>query len=145
MEDFYIRQCRVEDAASLQALNSDGMGYAYSVEDTVKKLQRLLQSGKDCILVAVIKEKVVGYIHANDYDLLFSPHMKNIMAIAVARGYRRRGIGAALLLKVEEWAKASGAAGVRLVSGTARTEAHAFYQSCGYHREKEQLNFKKRF
>ena len=145
MTDFYIRECRMEDAVSLQTLNSNEMGYAYSVEDTAIKLQGLLQSGKDCILVAVLEEKIVGYIHANDYDLLFSPHMKNIMAIAVAKGYRRHGIGGALLRKVEDWARESGAAGIRLVSGAARTEAHAFYQSCGYRREKEQINFKKWF
>lgn len=145
MKDFQIRKCCMDDAAYLQKLNREEMGYDYSVEATVQKLQKLLQSEKDCILVAVSDKKVVGYVHACDYDLLFSPHMKNIMAIAVAEAYRRSGIGSALLQEIEKWAKETGAAGVRLVSGASRTEAHSFYQRCGYRKEKEQFNFKKRF
>ena len=44
---------------------------------------------------------------------------------------------------VEQWASETGAAGVRLVSGGSRADAHAFYRHCGYVDGKEQLNFKK--
>ena len=145
MKDFQIRKCSMDDAVSLKKMNCVEMGYDFSVDATAQKLQNLLQSEKDCILVAVSGETVVGYVHACDYDLLFSPHMKNIMTIAVAEEYRRSGIGSALLREVEKWAKETGAAGVRLVSGAARTEAHIFYQRCGYRKEKEQFNFKKWF
>ena len=53
------------------------------------------------------------------------------------------GIGRRLLEAVEEWARAEGCAGVRLVSGASREGAHAFYRSCGYDGGKKQLNFKK--
>ena len=107
------------------------MGYDFPLEQTVKKLTALAGSPKDRIFVAVADSAVVGYVHANNYDLIYAPHMKNIMGIAVAKRYRRRGIGKALLDEVEAWAK--------------RTGAHEFYRRCGYGCEKEQINFKKFF
>lgn len=71
--------------------------------------------------------------------------MKNIMGIAVLGQHKRKGIGKALLQKVEAWALQTGASGVRLVSGAARKEAHAFYRHCGYEGNKEQINLKKMF
>jgi len=69
--------------------------------------------------------------------------MKKIMGIAVNKEYQHRGVGRALLRQVEQWARQTGAAGVRLVSGATRTGAHAFYHSCGYGEDKAQLNLKK--
>ncbi|MEG0711801.1 MAG: GNAT family N-acetyltransferase, partial [Niameybacter sp.] len=85
----------------------------------------------------------IGYVHANDYDVIYAPHMKNIMGIAVSKQYKRQGVGKALLEAVEEWAKKTGASGVRLVSGETRSGAHTFYRYCGYEGEKRQINFKK--
>lgn len=65
------------------------------------------------------------------------------MGIAVSKQYKRQGVGKALLEAVEEWAKKTGASGVRLVSGETRSGAHAFYRYCGYEGEKRQINFKK--
>ena len=141
--DFVIRECRLEDAATIQKLNEEEMGYFYSVEDTEKKLQKLLGSDKDRIFTAVAGGCVVGYIHANEYDVLYAPSMKNIMGIAVSKEKRNLGIGKALMQKVENWAKEPGAAGIRLVSGASRSDAQAFYQHCGFESGKQQINFKK--
>ena len=116
-----IRECRMEDASAIQKFNSEEMGYDYPLEDTKRSLEKLLGRKSDKIFVAVQDGTVVGYAHANDYDLLYMPHMKNIMGIAVASARRRQGIGKLLLTAVEEWAKATGAVGVRLVSGAARS------------------------
>ena len=141
--DFMIRDCCLDDAKYIQDLNFNEMGYDYSLEETQAKLANILASEKDKIFVAVINNMVVGYVHANDYELIYAPSMKNIMGIAVSSTYRGNGIGRALLSKVEEWAKASGAKGVRLVSGSTRIGAHEFYRRMGYHNEKQQLNFQK--
>ena len=37
-----------------------------------------------------------------------------------------------------------GEAGIRLVSGSERLDAHAFYRKCGYTGDKQQINFKKK-
>lgn len=88
---------------------------------------------------------MVGYVHANDHDVIYAPPMKNIMGIAVLSDHKKKGIGRALLAAVENWAQKKEAAGVRLVSGAKRTAAHDFYRHCGYGNERQQLNFKKMF
>ena len=141
---YQIRECHMEDAERIQTLNRVELGYSFPLADTQRKLELLLHSGKDKIYVAEMDGTVVGYVHACDYDVIYFPHMKNIMGIAVSSHCRRLGIGKALLSKIEDWARESGAAGVRLVSGSERTEAHLFYKRCGYDTGKMQFNFKKR-
>lgn len=141
--DIQIRKCEITDAKAIYELNLRELGYDYPYDKTVEKLLQLLKSDKDKILVALIGNAVVGYVHANDYDVIYAPHMKNIMGIAVSGCCKKKGIGRALLSTVENWARKSGAHGVRLVSGSARTGAHEFYRHCGYTGDKQQINFKK--
>lgn len=142
---FTVREAGVADAEAIQKLNRIEMGYDFPVDKTIAALCKILGKDSDKIFVAVIDDKVVGYIHANDYELLYQPSMKNIMGIAVDSEYRNKGIGKALLNSVEEWARQSGAVGVRLVSGMTRIDAHKFYRRCGYDNANNQLNFKKIF
>lgn len=141
--EFIIRELMLKDSEDIHRLNTEEMGYEFSLDETREKLFKLINSESDKIFVAVIGDEVIGYVHANDYDLIYAPHMKNIMGIAVAEKYKRNGIGKALLSEVEMWAKETGAKGVRLVSGATRTNAHKFYHSCGYSGDKAQVNMSK--
>ena len=140
-----IRECEIQDYADIVLLNKNEMGYDYHAEDTKNQLRRLLNFSNHKIYVAVVADKLVGYIHANNHDLLYAPHLKNIMGIAVSSNFKKNGIGKMLLDEVEKWAHDTGACGIRLVSGATRTGAHAFYSACGYTDIKEQRNFKKMF
>lgn len=140
-----IREAQLADYKDICTLNKNEMGYDFALEDTKRQMEYLLKAGGQKIFVATVGGNVVGYVHANDYDLLYAPHLKNIMGIAVASNYRKNGIGKMLLNAVEKWARDTGACGVRLVSGASRTGAHAFYHSCGYSNNKDQKNFKKLF
>ena len=140
-----IKDCRIEDAAAIHELNCREMGYDYPLDKTLIKLQHILNSSQDKVFTAVYQGRVIGYIHVNDYDLLYAPHMKNIMGIAVSAACRRIGAGRALMEAAETWARKNGAEGIRLVSGAARTGAHEFYRSLGYDGGKQQINFKKIF
>ncbi len=111
-----------------------------------KKLSHILNGNRKNYLLQLLQNAVVGYIHAADYDVVYAPHMKDIMGNRCFKSkFRRNGIGKALLCAVENWAKDTGACGVRLVTGETRTEAHAFYRHCGYNSNKTQLNFNKIF
>ena len=143
--EFQIRECKMEDASAIYNLNSAELGYEYAIDRTKTKLKYLLKSKKDQIFVATVGGVVVGYVHACDYDLIYAPHLKNIMGIAVLSEYKQQGIGKALLTEIEKWAKKTRAAGVRLASGKTRKGAHEFYRRCGYHAVRAQLNFKKYF
>ncbi len=139
-----IRKYQTGDCDAIWKLNNIEMGYKFPLPDTERKLEDLSRSSKDRIFVAVIENKIIGYVHVNDYDVIYAPHMKNIMGIAVSSEYKRRGVGKALLKEVELWAKETGADSVRLVSGAQRTSAHEFYKACGYDGGRQQLNFRKR-
>lgn len=82
--DLQIRECMMKDYGAIYELNRKEMGYDYPLDLTESKLKQLLGSGRDKIFVAVMENQVVGYIHANDYDLIYAPPMKNIMGIAVS-------------------------------------------------------------
>lgn len=140
--NFTIREAVYADAETICILNCDKMGYTFSLEETKANILKLLESNKDKIFVAVADGRVVGYVHACDYDLLYAPSMKNIMGLAVKREYKRNGIGRALLQYIENRAKETSSCCVRLISGAERIEAHAFYRSCGYVEDKHQIKFK---
>ena len=140
---FHIRTALPSDYPAIYQLNKEEMGYDYPLEETKAKLAALLQQEGDQIFVAVAKGLVVGYLHLRDYDVLYAPHMKDVMGIAVSSRYQRMGIGRALLETGEKWAIQNGAKAIRLVSGEERTGAHAFYRRCGYTSNKSQINFRK--
>ena len=142
-QKFTVREAQPADFRQIYIINRDDLGYDYPPEKTERKLAALIQSPSDTIFVAVSGERVIGYIHASDYDVIYADHMKDIMGIAVAAEFRGTGVGAALLRAVEAWAKSSGAAGVRVNSGSSRTGAHEFYRRCGYANEKQQHRFLK--
>ena len=132
MSEIKIRPAVIADSGDICGLNARELGYDYPQEKTREKLEGLLESASDKVFVAECGGQVVGYIHACDYDVLYAPHMKDIM-----------GIGKALMSAAEQWAVETGAEGIRLVSGRTREGAHAFYRRIGFTGGKEQLNFKK--
>ena len=138
-----IRKSEPKDAEAITTINRDEMGYLYPVKQTEEKLRKLLDDESHLILVAENEGEVLGYVHAEVYDLLYFDTMVNIMGIAVSSASRGMGVGKALMSAVEDWAAKIGADAVRLVSGAERTGAHAFYERVGFTGGKKQLNFKK--
>ena len=141
--EWTIREARLSDCAAIARLNREEMGYDYPEEQTREKLRACLANPAHKVLVAERGGEVLGYLHLADYDVLYFPHLKNVLGLAVSHRCRRQGAGKALLAAGEAWARETGAAGVRLVSGEERKGAHAFYQSQGYRGNKLHRNFKK--
>lgn len=138
-----VREGALSDCESIYLISRNDLGYDYPLKETAVRLEMILKSKKDKVFVAEYGGRVIGYIHACDYDVIYAPSMKNILGLAVDSRYRRLGAGKALLSAAESWAKETGAAGIRLCSGAERKEAHEFYKNCGYTCSKQQLNFKK--
>ena len=141
--EWTIREARLSDCAAIARLNREELGYDYPEKQTREKLRACLANPAHKVLVAERGGEVLGYLHLADYDVLYYPHLKNVLGLAVSHRCRRQGAGKALLAAGEAWAGETGAAGVRLVSGEERKGAHAFYQSLGYRGNKLQRNFKK--
>ncbi len=144
-KNFIVRQAVISDAKDIYYINKTSLGYDYDLEKQKAKIQTVLNDSTQVIFVAETNNKVVGYIHLVNYDVIYADNFKNCLGLAVDNDYKRNGIGSALLNQAEIWAKENGAVGIRLCSGVEREKAHQFYQSQGYEVTKLQKNIKKIF
>ena len=136
-----IRIAVEADYEAIARISRDDLGYDCAPALVREKLRRALQSERERVFVAVCGGEVAGYIHAEDYDVLYFETMKNVLGLAVAANHRRKGIGTKLLGAVEDWARETRVRQIRLNSGITRRGAHAFYRANGYTDEKEQKRF----
>ena len=144
-KNYFIREAVITDAEDIYYINKTSLGYNYDFEKQKAKIEVVLNDKTQVIFVAECDNKVVGYIHLVNYDVIYADNFKNCLGLAVDNDYKRIGIGSALLKQAEDWAKENGAAGIRLCSGVEREKAHQFYQSQGYEMTKLQKNIKKIF
>lgn len=142
-ENMFIRKANVQDAFAIAKISSDDLGYKCDEELVSKRLINLNHK-REAVFVAEIDNVIVGYIHAEIYNLLYYESTINILGIAVLYDYRRHGVGKELLKHIEIWAKELRISTIRLNSGSNRKEAHAFYRVMGFDSEKEQICFNKR-
>ena len=56
-------------------------------------------------MVAATDGQIICFIHAASYETLYFSLLKNLLGLAVASEYRRKGVGTDLLDAVETWAK----------------------------------------
>ena len=141
-----IRPAQLEDAAALQKLASQELGYDYPLEACQERLQALLADVQQILLVACSQEapkQVFGIVHASYYYSFYGDPAYNVMALAVDQAYQHQGIGRLLMQALESQALSKGVHHVRLNSASHRTGAHAFYESIGYDCYKTQKAFSK--
>lgn len=138
-----IRRADTQDSSAICRISCNDLGYECGEEFVFKRLHNL-DDNREAVFVAEVDNEVVGYIHAEKYELLYYESMVNILGIAVSSAFRKRGIGKSLLNYTENWAKESGINIMRLNSGITRKEAHDFYRAMGFDSEKEQICFNKK-
>ena len=140
-----VRRVKLSDAEDIYHINKTSLGYDYDLDKQKIKIQNVINDDTQVIFVADIGNKVAGYIHLVNYDVIYADNYKNCLGLAVDNNYKRMGIGSALLSQGEKWAKENGAVGIRLCSGIERENAHKFYLSQGYVENKLQKNLRKIF
>ena len=136
-----IRKVKLSDAAAIQRLNAECLGYDFDREATEAQLKRLLENDQHLILVAEESGQVIGYAHAASYDCLYFPSLLNLLALAVTQDFQGQGHGRALMQALREEAKAAGYTGIRINSGISRSSAHEFYRSLGCSEKADQKRF----
>ena len=136
-----IRKVKLSDAAAIQRLNAECLGYDFDREATEAQLKRLLENDQHLILVAEEDGQVIGYAHAASYDCLYFPSLLNLFALAVAQDFQGQGHGRALMQALREEGKAAGYTGIRINSGISRSSAHEFYHSLGCSEKADQKRF----
>jgi GNAT superfamily N-acetyltransferase len=138
-----IRPARSGDAGELARLTSQ-LGYPASPEAMAGRLERILSSPIDRLLVAVESQEVLGWIHGFRIQLLESEFRVEIGGLIVDECRRRHGIGRLLVAALEVWAKEQGVSELGVRCRVEREESHRFYESLGMTLTKTQRVFRKR-
>lgn len=127
------RKYESKDIAAIRNILENDLGYNCELDKLNTRVNEMLKRGNYQIFVACDGDKVVGYIGCVSYLAfeLENEGMK-IIALAVSKEYRRKGIGTQLLKTAEQWAKENNIEVILLNSGLPREDAHAFYESQGY-------------
>ena len=138
-----LRALKATDVASIHEINKEALGYDFSPEETASQLTKLSQDSHHFLLGYEddTSHELVGYIHAEVYESLYSKPGFNILALAVLPQTQGKGIGKTLLEGLEQEAEKRGYNFIRLNSADHRTGAHAFYERVGYTCDKVQKRF----
>ena len=143
-EQSMIRNIKIEDAEAIQRICNISLGYSVSIETVMRQIQKLSEDVNHHYIYVYEDEKlqkVVGFVHAEVYESLYSYAGLNILGLAVLPEFQGKGIGKELMHYLEVNAKMDSVSFVRLNSADYRVEAHKFYESIGYVCDKTQKRF----
>ena len=138
-----LRDLKTTDVAAICEINKETLGYSFSLEETASQLAKLSQESHHYLLgfEDSTSHDLLGYVHAEVYESLYSKPGFNILALAVLPQTQGQGIGKTLLQGLEQEAKKRGYNFIRLNSADHRLGAHAFYEKVGYTCDKVQKRF----
>ena len=134
-----IRKALESDSVSLLHL-CEQLGYASGEKDMIQRIKQLDVSSNDCLLIAEIDKKIIGWIHVFYTVRLESGAFTEIGGFVVDELYRGKGVGTLLLKEAVKWS-GDKTKKLRVRCRTDRTEAHLFYQHKGFIELKEQKIF----
>ena len=138
-----LRDLKTTDVAAICEINKEALGYSFSLEETASQLAKLSQESHHYLLgfEDEASHQLLGYVHAEVYESLYSKPGFNILALAVLPQTQGQGIGKTLLQGLEQETKRRGYEFIRLNSADHRLGAHAFYEKVGYTCDKMQKRF----
>ena len=138
-----LRDLIASDVEAICEINKEALGYAFSSEETASQLARLSHDSHHFLLgyEDAASHVLLGYVHAEVYESLYSKVGFNILVLAVSPQAQGQGIGKNLLQGLDQEAKRRGYGFIRLNSADHRLGAHAFYEKVGYTCDKVQKRF----
>jgi ribosomal protein S18 acetylase RimI-like enzyme len=122
-----IRPYEDADEPAVIALWNEERSDTAPHNDPATVIRKKLSVDRDLFLVAVVDGVVVGTV-IGGYD----GHRGWVYAVMVAQSTRRRGIGSALLHRLEELLAQRGCMKVNLQVRTSNAGVVAFYEELGY-------------
>jgi RimJ/RimL family protein N-acetyltransferase len=139
-----VRHAEPGDASALvelaQAVGGESEGWLItdgswrSTSEERRYLRTIRRSSHAAVFVAEAPEGIVGRL-----SIARDPHPASLhvadLGLMVARGFRRRGIGGALMNAAEEWAREVGVRKIELHVFPYNAPAIALYERLGYERE----------
>ena len=137
-----IRRAAIGDAPAIASLAGE-LGYPAEAAAMRARLEPVLRSEDDAVIVGVAGVAVIGWAHVAVVRLVESDPYAELRGLVVAEALRSRGVGTRLLRAAEEWARSRGPARIRVRSNVLRERTHAFYERHGYTATKSQKVFDK--
>jgi ribosomal protein S18 acetylase RimI-like enzyme len=122
-----IRPYQDADEQGVIALWNEALPDAAPHNDPATAIRKKLAVDRDLFLVAAVDGAVVGTV-LGGYD----GHRGWVYSVAVDPRFRRRGIGAALIRRLEAALTHRGCLKVNLQVRATNTEVIAFYEKLGY-------------
>jgi GNAT superfamily N-acetyltransferase len=127
-----IRRARPDDAERLVALYEQ-WGYPQAASDVAERLALWERTADAEVLVAEMDGALAGMIGVCTTPHLALPgRFARVAGLSVDAGFRRRGVGAALVGAAEELARSWGCDRMEITSSRSRAEAPRFYPALGY-------------
>lgn len=136
-----IRKAEPGDAGSLvrlaESVGSEEGGWLIadggwrSVAEERRYLKAIRRHAYAAVLVAELDERIVGRLSIGRDSHPASEHVADV-GVMVADGYRRRGIGRALMESAEAWARSVGVLKIELHVFPHNEAALALYERLGY-------------
>ncbi len=138
----FIREIRTEDAEAAAQLSTE-LGYPVTTAAMAQRIRRRAEMGGRAVFVALVDDVVAGWVDVGTTDHLQNEPYGEIGGLVVSEAYRSAGVGAALVLRAEQWIREQGLARVTVRSQIKRERAHRFYLRQGYERVKTSAVFSK--
>lgn len=135
-----IRSACLDDASALAGLSTQ-LGYPADVGAMRQRLALLLPAPDHAVFVAVRNAQVIAWMHVLAVLHLETGPFAEIAGLVVDEAQRGAGIGAALVQRAADWARAQGLPTLVVRSRAERLRTHRFYQRLGFVQQKVQHVF----
>ncbi len=144
MNDLIIRKLEERDLEELSLLYKQFWNEESDIEKMKTKYKEIRNNPNYIILSAVINEKIVGSIYGVVCEELYGSCKPFLVMedLIVDKNMRRRGIGKALLEKLESIGKERKCSQIIFITETNRVDAVSFYEKMGFN-SKTHTGFKK--
>lgn len=124
MESYQIRRIEPEDYKDIVCLNNK-LGYIYDVERVRDRINNILETGTDIIMVAEVAGNVIGYIHGSPYNTLYADNLLNIVVIVFSNDCNDE-IKNELFTSFEKRTIKNGYYGIRMAADIQREDLYDF-------------------
>jgi len=129
----------MQDISDIGRLNAQ-LGYPEPKQTIALRFRRIRKDRRDHQIFVAVQNTlaarsnavVIGWIHVFIDKLLTVGPRTEVGGLVVDDKSRSRGVGAALLLRAEQWTQEKGSSPLVVRTNVVRIEAHKFYEKCGY-------------
>jgi GNAT superfamily N-acetyltransferase len=138
MTEISIREAKESDLPAIEKLSLELIDSLYSKveidkEKILKNCKKLFSDVNSYLLVAEMNESVVGFIHFITRTTLLHYKLSGLVdELVVARDYKKKGVGKALIHAAAEQCRQLGCCELEVSTEFSNTAARDFYKGCGF-------------